>query len=485
MDFSERIRYLNFLKLVEKKYNCDEFTFMGLHTWPLLTTVIFYLWRDAVQINPEKVAQTNTSNKWNSLIRFMKGWYHISLNNYKRSDYLFVGDANFNTLYKNQYINRYFDPILDALEADKMIPILFEKMVIGKRDIYKKERMNDLFSPFIYFWNSYNGRQIRKKINSNTIQKIHPHLNLIINELAAELHINNALIYKRIIGFVQKVIIWKKVFNSILKKVKPQYSFLINYASAMGYGFVYACKSERVKVTDIQHGAQGKMHWAYLGFNSYPLSGYNSMPDYFWVWDANSENFLMNEFKRCKSINVIHGGNPWLSFLMEKGEIYKMNRDRKIILITLQPIEPIIEDFVLDSIKHLDNQYEFWIRFHPRMNDDHKSKIKKLFINKGLTNLEFDKSNSLPLQQLIFNCEVHISYYSGSVIEASLMNKPSIVLHKIGATIFEQEIAQNIVFPYLLKEEEKLSKLILNLIDNHNKSKISNIDFISILKEKY
>lgn len=485
MDYSERIQYLGFLKQVEKKYKCEDFIFMGLHIWPLLTTVIMYIWRDAVQINPEKIAQRNTSNKWNSLIRFMKGWYHISLNSYKRSDYLFVGDANFNTLYKNQYINRYFDPILDALEADKMIPILFEKTVIGKRDIYKKERMNDLFSPFIYFWNSYNGRQIRKKINTDTIQKIHPHLNLIINELAAELHINNTLIYKRIIGFVQKVIIWKKVFDSILNKVKPQYSFLINYASAMGYGFVYACKSERVKVTDIQHGAQGKMHWAYLGFDSYPPSGYNSMPDYFWVWDANSENFLMNEFKRCKSINVIHGGNPWLSFLMEKGEIYKMNRDRKIILITLQPIEPIIEDFVLDSIKHLDNQYEFWIRFHPRMNDDHKSKIKKLFIKKGLTNLEFDKSNSLPLQQLIFNCEVHISYYSGSIIEASLMNKPSIVLHRIGTTIFEQEIAQNIVFPYLLKEKEKLSQLILYLSDNNKKVKIENIDFLSILKDRY
>ena len=387
MDYSERKQYLNFLKQVEKNYNCEDFIFMGLHIWPILTTVIMYIWRDAVRKIPEKEAQENASTKWYGPIRFVKGWFHINLHNYKRSNYMFVGNASFNTLYKNQYINRYFDPILDALEADKIKPIFFEKKVIVKRDNYKKERINDLLSPFTYYWNSYKGRKIRKNINTDTVQEIHPHLNLIINELAAELHLNNTVIYKRIIGFVQQVIIWEKVFNSILKKVKPQYSFLINYASSMGYGFVYACKSEKVKVTDIQHGAQGKMHWAYLGFNLYPTSGYNSMPDYFWVWDTNSEKFLINEFKDCKTINVIHGGNPWISFLMGKGEIYEMNRNRKIILITLQPIEPVIEDFVFDSIKLLDNQYEFWIRFHPRMNEYKKNEIKKLFARKGLTNL--------------------------------------------------------------------------------------------------
>ena len=36
------------------------------------------------------------------------------------------------------------------------------------------------------------------------------------------------------------------------------------------------------------------MHCAYLGFNLYPTSGYKIMPDYFLVWDTNSDKFLIN-----------------------------------------------------------------------------------------------------------------------------------------------------------------------------------------------
>ena len=491
MNYDNRIKYLNFLEKAENQFKCEDFVYQDLHLWPLLKTVIFYIWRDtsSYENTPSSLLKEKSPGKLSGLKRFVKGWYNLKFKTYSRNEFLFLGSARFNTDYKGEYLNRYFDPIIDVIESEsKNNSVFFEKDIIGGRKIYKERRIKKLMSSFTYCWNSYGGRRIRANIGRLQIGQVHPDISILINELSNHLNISSSTIETRILNNLKQIIVWERLFTSILKKVQPKDAFIINYASSMGYGFIHSCKKMNVRVTDFQHGAQGSLHWAYLGYKNYPRDGdgFNTLPDNFWVWDNSSFEFLKNQFKNERSIKPIYGGNPWINFLFENGDIFDIKLSKRFILITLQPIEPVIEDFVFESIQLLQDDYIFGFRFHPRMNKETRENIKNKIQNHNLENIDFEMSNSFPLQQLLYNCNLHISYYSGSIIEAGIIQRPSIILHKIGEDIFKREITEGKAFSFLKKRPEKLVQLISQIDSQHKRNEnTSHISYRSTLSNEY
>ena len=123
---------------------------------------------------------------------------------------------------------------------------------------------------------------------------------------------------------------------------------------------------------------------------------------------------------------------------------------------------------------------KWFFRLHPNQIKD-KDNLVKYFEDKGvLHKIDIDKATNDPLPVLLSNCLIHISNYSGCIIEASLLNKFSIILNEIGRDNFNDLINLKKAI-YINANEltiEKLQDQIKNNISNFSKkNKLSFHDY--------
>ena len=67
---------------------------------------------------------------------------------------------------------------------------------------------------------------------------------------------------------------------------------------------IRACKILNIKSVDVQHGHQCK-HPMYLYWLQIPITGYDLLPDYYWVWS----NFATKELHKLghEHVKTVHG----------------------------------------------------------------------------------------------------------------------------------------------------------------------------------
>lgn len=282
--------------------------------------------------------------------------------------------------------------------------------------------------------------------------------NSALKQLENELH-KKGFHHKNFIRLIDKsghdLFFISKIVEFILHRTKAKLLILTDWYSTTNMAAILASKRLHMYSIDIQHGVQGEYHVAYGGWIGLGRDLQTLLPTHFWVWQQSDQTAIQN----CtgKNGNIIWGGIPFLAKFEElspqlpysiraqyehlKTKI--LNSSKKSLLITLQSGYETLPS-ILDFIKKNESDFYFLFRLH------HSSAITEndfIRVVKDISAIKDDDFNiretsKLPIYSVMQLAEFHMTYNSSSVIEFSLLGKPSAVLDlDLGAKLYQNDIS--------------------------------------------
>jgi hypothetical protein len=255
--------------------------------------------------------------------------------------------------------------------------------------------------------------------------------------------------------------------------LKPKLVFLVSYYGIEGYSLVKACKELRIPTVDLQHGVQGPLHPAYGRFTGIPSSGYELLPNYFWIWSSQEAGVITAWNSGCEEHHkAIVGGNPWLDRWLDGDseavrrhdarvrELQERTTAKRHVLVTLQT-GLSLDDFLepLIRLAHLAGpDWRWWIRLHPGMQGYGAAVVRKLNDRK-MVNFDVENASSLPLYALLRQMDLHVTYSSSVVLEAAHFGVPSVVCSEVAKELFAEQIASGAATYFPLGAFEDIESL--------------------------
>ncbi|PWB24556.1 hypothetical protein [Flavobacterium sp. HTF] len=475
MEFEQREKLIYFLKDAEGKFPVQEWKIEGVRAWPIIKTSVFF-----VSYEKKEVAQKSIKKYFINFLKLMKlnvlySFICLKTLKFKKIDFLFSGFFGHRVLFEKFFYNRYFDPIMDYLESHGYKSKIFEYEKMQGSIHYRQDRVFDATKLIHYF-------KFKNKNIDIDFEKLEGFSELM-QEFENQMKISTSEILERISSEFNNALSWKNLWLTVIDKSKVQNVFVLCYYNSKMYGLILAAKERNILSVDMQHGGQSDFNCAY-NFSSLPQDGYELLPDYFWTWDKVSANNIF-KFTQNSTHNVIVGGNPWINFLKNKS-IFLDNK--KVILYTLQTTQtPVLHPYIIDGIKNTPEEYTWWLRLHPRMTDIEISTLHEQLKNENLIDrVEIEKASRLPLPLILAQCSAHISHFSGSILEADLMNiKVNVVIDKIGKKFFKKILDEKRAFYFDPLTELNLFTFIQNCIVDQESSiekLVEEMDYFEAIK---
>lgn len=419
------------LQEIQEKFPTHQLEYNGIHYWPILKVRLFF---DAYQLQQpkketEQVKLPPKKSIVSRIVYFLQTFFQYTYLIYspkKRNDYLTAGAWAHRILYKKTWINRYFVNLAKSRIHFEYSSINHPNIDYAKKS-YEAERILSMFERF-------------NPIKTPDLIKTDVH-HQIIDTFNQRMQMN--IQYHFADKYLDLTFKWSKFWEKMLKGVKPREVRLLCYYGANMYGLCLAANRLKIPVIDLQHGGQGNMHSAYNFIGSLPYGGYDVMPSHFSVWDEKSKKDLERS-KIVNKENILLEGNPWINYYQQN---YKeLSGTKQIdILYTLQTGQSTglaIPEFVYEAILSTHEKYKWVLKTHPRTPKCEAEKIKQKLIQLGLTN-SVKISNDDVLLELILSSKIHVSAFSGSIVEARLFSVPNIIISAIGANIFEEQLSED------------------------------------------
>jgi hypothetical protein len=139
-------------------------------------------------------------------------------------------------------------------------------------------------------------------------------------------------------------------FERLLRQVRPEMAFVVNYYSNLGPALMLACRRQRILSIDLQHCPQGT-HQAYR-WAQLPKSGYATLPAVFWNWTEQDAAAIRRSTEQLAVPwhRSIHGGHTQLAGYLDDRDPANLEWDRKFgnaggggsfekeVLLALQPV---------------------------------------------------------------------------------------------------------------------------------------------------
>lgn len=468
MDFKDRKEIILFLQDCETRYQVKDWQVDGLHIWPLLKMLVFFH-------NLSRASKSNNTIKISKYKRlFIKGkkvvfsfYCYITLK-ISKVDFVFAGATGHRQNYKGKSFNKFFDPLMNYKEKEQQqSSILFEYQDCNIAGIYKSERVRMLSNLYPFFKLKQKNKFISLNLDDN--------FNEFLNELIEKYGFDKQVFLDEIRNNLKSISIWRSLWLYIFKKTQPKIAFGLCYYSPAMYAMNIASEELNIPSVDMMHGLQGALHSSY-NITEFPKKGYAMLPSYFWLWDEDALTSLNKFLEKQKTHQAFVGGNPWHLFLQKEAS-YDLSISKKIILVTLQTtLKPILNNFILEAIKDTEEEYQWWLRFHPRMTPEEINTIyTSLEKNNLLHKVEIQKANDLPLPILLANCKVHISKFSGSISEAAMIGGClNVIIDEIGKTSYQNLLEEGKAVFYNPQTEENLFRFIIKQLQNREEVPFNN-----------
>lgn len=464
MKFEDRTAIIEKLNLWEKKYPVDTWMIEGVHIWPILKKDIFFNSYRKFNVSQVKVKRSENflfKSILNKIFRKPKAWLVLKRFKIKEVKFLFSGASSHRVDWEKTQFNRYFDPIIDYLENKGEGSYLLEYNNVDLKDAYKFTRVFNLIEVLPVFAKRLNLEEDWRNL------KISREFNGLFEEMTKETGLTEEVLKNKLLRNVQAVLSWANLYEYFLIKTKAKYIFGLCYYNKEMLGMNLAAKRLDIVSIDMQHGGQGELHFAYHYKNT-PNEGYNILPEKFWVWDDASFKSIA-KWAENKSHFPVLGGNPWIEFLRDDVKAQKIYKDssKPMVLFTLQPLKPIIDDYFLEVISLTCQKYNWWLRLHPRMTKEEVTGLYQKLVEfkiKEFVNIEDASCEPLPI--VLKECRLHVSKYSGSIAEAALMERPSLIIDEIGVKSFEDLIESKAAVTCLTKNPQEVIALIENILNN-------------------
>jgi hypothetical protein len=443
--------------------------------WPWIRVKLFFLLLRKLEgrgklinksLKPKRFSQLKSS------LIFLNEFFRLLRN--RKSKFLFVGEKSHRAHFNGVSFNKFFDPIRKNVLNE--CGVLVEYSFSTKDAFLKSKNLSyAILKKYGRYFFRY--RNIDSKFWKNLEISLHE-----INTGLSKEELHSAVIQLK--SQWKSIIIEKEVWNFILRILKPEKIFTLCYYSNPVYSLNIAANELKIPTIEMQHGPINAFHLAYGSFKQ-TLNQTTSalLPQRFLAWDSFSLNVLSKSFP-TKEINIL--GLPWLNFLSTQN--LNLKTDKKIILYALQPISEIGEafpDFLIKWIKQSKESFMWYIRLHPRQDNEREYIVQKLQEAQVYESVEIERASNLPLPLLMSNSHMIFTSFSGVVIEAASMGIPSVTFHPNALIYYKDQLNSKSMYYFDRSYEVDWQELNI-ILNNYFDSISSNLfDSFDIFKKLY
>lgn len=467
-----------YILYLENKYPVETWCINGVFVWPYIRIKLYItLLSKSLGGNVPKSEKwgraTSTlekkTNKLALLFRSVSGFikYQMFLYRLTPKPLIFFGSHDHRVEENGLWFNRFFDSMVKTHGLEDKV-YMFEYLKIQK-NLYNKQSVVPFEKELENYRAAYaikNKLSVRKS-KSLTLDR-YPgfliELETCLNLSPAQLGLTEPQLAK----WVKKLLFLKHFFSRVYQKIKPQKVVFAGYYGWDNlYAAIYTANTMGIKTIDYQHGPQTN-HMVFTSWNKHPKIHYNLMPVEYWNWDEGSKKNIEAWAKHGTGVTAKISGQSYLAYTKNKA-------DNKLIgthiFFSLQgfDLKEMVPGPIIKSIKDL--PYHWVFRLHPRSefsNEDVLGYLSDLKVPNDKITVQ--SSKQVPIVETLSNAIVHITCFSGCVIEASLMGVPSVVIHQEGKNMFKSYIDAGIVYCLDSKTENFYFRLYEHIVSFEKKN---------------
>lgn len=412
------IEKLEVIRAFEANHDVTVFQADGWHVWPLVRILLGF------NAFPRR-APSMLDQVWMGVLRPIAGYLRALLRQSSRAEkkvdketnpasVVFLTQSGRRVWWRERFYEIYTDPLVEILQSMDESVIVWEA---GERRVpqyspsfgISSEIVDELYRSFAHL------RRLPEPIWFADLQ---PLLLTIVGR---------SLKWQEVAGHITLVTEMANIFERKLRKICPKVVASVCWYSNRTMALTLAARRLGIKTVELQHGVQGRGHFAYSGWQKFPPKGYEVMPDIFWCWGRASVADLMAYNSALQSTaQLLIGGNPWLNKWRPK-DIFSRHSDpgSKNILITLQHE---VSGILLDAIRKSPQVWTWVIRFHPIRSIKDRDADCALFAATGHPGVKIARENDSLLYELFQKSDVHITESSTCALEAMAFGVGTIVV---------------------------------------------------------
>jgi len=472
---------------LEQKYPVDTWIVNGIYIWPYIRIKLYIHMLILMNNKSFKIKNNikNSKKNNNTIIRVFKkavlvfkAQFSLLLffSRLNQKKIIFFGSHFHRIFHNGMFFNRFYDTMVEYHNLqDDIYTVEYQRI---DNPIYNEKSVIPLNKYLNYY-------KTLKKF-SDKFKKKKTELNLkdfsLFYEDLSNYNLKLDLLKiseTEIIKWSHKVNISQAFFKKMYKYVKPSKVIFLGY---YGYDDLYAAlisaNSLNIKTIDFQHGPQTNVHMAFSSWNKVPESGYNTMPVEFWHWDKVSKDSIDAWAGKTKVIKSKVVGQPYLAYWMSN----RSNKTQKnTIIYSLQTtpfsIEALLTKKIVTLIKR--SKLHWILRLHPRNNLNLNELDDFLRRNQIKEKISIQDAFNKPLPEVLTSALLHITNYSGCLIEAYQLGVPTLLINEVGKEMFSQYLESDLVSYLEQKDDDFVMKIEL-LIE-----KLRNKKFSSSYKEVF
>ncbi len=446
--FKNREDYIKIVENVEQRVSDFLGNSIDFNLWFIFKIQLSYQlhlsysknkWADLSGYRASYIKYKSISEIFKILIKLLKiapkVFYYNWITKYPNLDILLIGHTDHNENKSIEQNNNYLHPFL-SIYKDQSYLIYYTNYSTGPAKQLKYLKILEVWHKGIL--------ALKYKFFKQHKQKFLSYSRLIAKELkkASDLNINGLEFF--LADQVAEYNIYLTIYKNWLKRIKPtkviSYCYYNNKVNAI-YG---ASNSLGIESIEYQHSAISSHHFAYQNWRHIDEMA-NHFPTTFFVWQEIDKKIIETNFKGKKyQPKIIVSGILHLKL----GNTKKIKKKQNNVLICLQGIwMPMwLENYII-----ADTNFNWYVRLHPRYPND-KNKLDALNkLNKS--NLFIQEANSKTLADLVQQCPVLLTNFSGSALETSHMGAKVIIYGSEGFASYQEQIKEGI-FGYVTNKTE-------------------------------
>ncbi len=469
----------------EREFPVNEWQIQGIDIWPIVRIKLYIfllnLGADKPKLNS---AHSLTNRKPSTVERLIKvpgsmiNSLAVLYQFYKKLEpkkIIFFGSHFHRTLDNGVYFNRFFDPMVHEHQLqDEVYMIEFEKVL---KENYNQKAIVGLhkYLDQYKYVKKFMGKFRSPEEVGISLNKYQVFFDAVTRDFpdAGKLNITA----KGLKRWAYKLNSSKGFFINFYKRTRPEKIIFLSY-----YGYddmaaaILAAHELGIKTIDFQHGPQTNVHMAYSSWTKHPVKPYNIMPLEYWTWDQKSKENIEEWAQKTEFIQAKEVGHPYLAYFKKK-ILYKDIGEKIFFSLQTFNLKEMFPAAILGLMKT--SELKWILRMHPRSNYTKKD-LKFFLIKNKVDNYIYEIENALdtPLPKSLAGAKLHITNFSGCVIEAGMLNIPSLLIHESGKEIFRAYIDDKSVF-YLNPNDPGFKDSFKNILDKLPK-KIKEIEIHEI-----
>lgn len=393
---------IDWIDKIEKEYNVKGITYDGIMVWPILrpyvmSSLFFH------KLGEKKKRQTKIDQK--TLTLFIKHLFYGLQHLFRKKKYFMFSSSERRKPLKGVYHDRVLEGV--AKLTGKQGLYFENPYPIGH---YKSVPTENLVSESINYALSFCLSKIffrKSKVKGKEVwEKVEEDLKISLN----------------IQQVIQKFLGQKLWMGLLIRYHKPKAAFVVNSATLAGY--IYAFKSQKIPVVELQHGVINSTHPSY---NVSIDLGKSTFPDFLCVYGEYVKKIFNQKNYFIERKNVLKIGYYFFDELKkekivdERFEQLSRPYKRKVCVSLLDTTEDEMIKFV-NSASNIDS--DTFYALLPRTKKDYSN----VELHKNIKIIDW-----LTTYEVILLCDIHSTINSSCALEAPVLGVRNVLINLNGS----------------------------------------------------